>query len=82
MNPFRKLDAIPPPYSTLLALIIPTLLGIYFIVRQGDSGQLGVGIITGAFFALTLKKSAEVSDRAVRSRILGVFRRRNTDSAD
>ncbi len=75
MNIFRKLDRIPPPYSTVLALAIPSLLGLVVVfLHDGELRLLGIGIITGAFFAIILKKAAEVSDRAVLSSILGMFR--------
>lgn len=82
MNLFRKLDVIPPPYSTVIALIIPTLFSIFLIVRHDDLRLLGMGIIIGAFLAVILKKGVEVSDRGVLSKIIGLFRRKNTNNAD
>jgi len=83
MNIFRKLDRIPPPYSTVLSLAICSLLGLVLVfLPDGELRSLGIGIIAGAFFAIILKKAAEVSDRAVLSSILGMFRGKKRSNSE
>jgi len=74
MNALKKLDAIPAPYSTALAIGIPALFGGYLMVTGEGGSGLGFGIILGAVFAIVVKKAAEVSDRAVLSWLLRSFR--------
>jgi uncharacterized membrane protein YjjP (DUF1212 family) len=72
MSMMKKLDQIPPPYSTMLALVICTAFGAYFMVsRGGDRSLLGIGIIAGGILAIVCKKAAEVSDRAVFRKLTG-----------
>lgn len=63
MSIFKKLDVIPSPYSTILALLFSTILAVYCILMSVNS--LGVGILIGSYVAIILKKCAEVSDKQV-----------------
>lgn len=77
MNIFRKIDSIPPPYSTLLAMLVTTLLGL-FLLMLNDSrlGMVGVGMIIGGAVALLLKKTAEMSDKDFLSNLSSLLHRK------
>jgi hypothetical protein len=75
MNILKKLDRIPPPYSTILALVIVSLLGLLLIFWQPEARLFGMGIVGGGFLCILLKAGAEVSDRETWQRVRRLFDR-------
>ena len=73
MNIFKKLDRIPPPYSTILSLASVSLLGLFLILWQYETRLLGIGIVVGGFSSILFKAGAEVSDRETWQRIRRFF---------
>jgi hypothetical protein len=73
MNFFRKHDRIRSPYSTILALVSVSALGLYFVVWSHETGLLGVGVIVGGFAAIVMKAAAEASDRETWQRLRSFF---------
>lgn len=74
MNIFKKYDRIPSPYSTIIALGIVALVGLFFIFWSDDTRLLGVGVIMGGFFSIILKAGAEASDREMWQRVRRLFK--------
>ena len=52
MNIFKRLDAIPSPYSTILALLLSTIFAVYCIFASEIS--LGAGILIGSYITIIL----------------------------
>ena len=76
-------DPAPPPYSTLLGLTAPAFVGISLVLKyDGEVSFLGIGMVIGAFFALVVKKAAELDDKAMLSAVLGLFRSRGKDDSE
>ncbi len=61
MSILDKLDKIPPPYSTVFALVLVSLLGLFVILWQEESRLLGVGIVVGGFLSILFKASMEAA---------------------
>jgi len=80
MNIFKKLDRIPPPYSTILTLVVVSLLGLFFILWRYETRLFGLGIVAGGFLSILLKAGAEVSDRETWQRIRRFFSERRHES--
>ena len=80
MNIFKKLDRIPPPYSTILSLASVSLLGLFLILWQYETRLLGIGIVVGGFSSILFKAGAEVSDRETWQRIRRFFGGRGGES--
>ncbi len=59
MNILNKLDRIPPPYSTIFALVMVSLLGLFLILWQDQAHLLGLGIVAGGFLSVIFKTIAE-----------------------
>jgi|TARA_Y100000310_G_C20679507_1_gene815080 uncharacterized membrane protein YjjP (DUF1212 family) len=79
---FRRIDSIPAPYSTLLALVVTTLAGLFLLVFNDDRmGLVGLGMIIGGALALLLKKTAEMSDKEFLSDLSRVLKRKG-DTTD
>ncbi len=82
MDIFRRIDSIPAPYSTLLALVVTTLAGLFLLVFNDDRmGLVGLGMIIGGALALLLKKTAEMSDKEFLSDLSRVLKRKG-DTTD
>ena len=73
MNIFKKYDRIPSPYSTILALSIVSLIGLFFIFWPYQTRLLGIGIFVGGFLSIVFKALAEVSDRETWQRVRALF---------
>jgi hypothetical protein len=80
MNIFKKWDRIPRPYSTILALVEVSLLGLFLIIWKDETRLLGFGIVAGGFLFIIFKAAAEVSDRETWQRIRRFFGRRRRNS--
>ncbi len=63
MSIFKKLDRIPPPYSTIVALVVVSLVGLFFILWWDKTRLLGCGIVAGGFLSIFFKATSEASDR-------------------
>ena len=61
MNIFNKLDRIPPPYSTIFALVMVSLLGLALILWREETRLLGLGFVAGGFLSIIFKAATEAS---------------------
>jgi len=81
MNIFKKYDRIPAPYSTILALGLVALLGLFFIFWPHETRSLGIGIILGGILSIAFKAAAEVSDRETWRRVRTLFGGKHDDAS-
>ena len=78
MDIFRKIDSISPPYSTLLALVVTTLAGLFLLVfNDSRMGLVGLGMIIGGALSLLLKKTSEISAKAFLQDVFRLLQRKN-----
>ncbi len=74
MGLLQKLDRIPPPYSTVIALAFAIGIGVAAVLLTDDAviAAAGLGLAAGGVLSILIKKGLEVSDRAVARRVLGI----------